>query len=1307
MKSINETANTNQTHQKQGTEKAPSDFTNNGVTKFLRAKTRMIFIVLIALSFVGGATAQVAQHTDNSADQSLKSSGRVNPSSLGLEMSIPLGAYPGRGINVPVSINYSSKVWRQDFQGSEPKNSSGCIAMNFPEFSDNAAAGWTSSMGVAYVEYTGRDNIYMNNGFPLGDGLCGNTTTHNGFIKRIQVHLPGGQSHELRASDTPVTYLATQSIPALDNSAVYYSVDGSKLKFVQSTKKLYMPDGSYYTFGAQTTMNSKTIRKASNYKDINGNTLTYYAPNGTYPNGYWKDTLNRNIPVPLPLESPTTAGVVNYNMPSFNNGTMTYKFHWKKLKDTTAANSGLTNFSDSIRHLGDRASFDTSTQAPAQRSYNDALFHSDLDNWSVSLASTPKFNPIVLTAVEFPDGRKYEFSYNIYGEIDKIKYPTGSQEEFDYDDVQAISGIAGTPQNDANRGVVQRDAKENPSASAYTWTYAAASENVGGIGALKITTNAPDGTKSERSLHRGTAPCTGCQYGSWGFSGVLSGMALEERSYASGGQIISKKKTTWAKTDKTVTASSSDAEWHPRVTKVESIIYDLSGNAVSSSQTMTYANTLNNIDDTVDVNLTKEYGFTATLGALGPLQRQTQVTHLEYDTSISASIRNTYSNTKHILSLPSKTFIKNAAGTVVAKSEIKYDESGYSSTYRGNVTRAKTWLDTNNSWLESRAKYDSYGNVTETTDAKGNKTTTVYSSTYSYAYPTSVTTPVPDPSGVNGSNTAFTTSTVYDLTTGLPTSSTDANGQTTTMQYNDVLLRPTKVIPPSGGSVTETSYGAGTSASTRWVKVRSKIDTVKWKETYSYFDGLGRTVQTRSVDSNGDVYVDTEYDSAGRVSRTTNPYKSGQTKYWTTNVYDTVGRVKQVTFPDNANVLTDYTISETGAIGAKKTITDQAGKKRSGITDALGRIIQVIEDPAGQNLSTDYTFDTLGKLRKTSQGGQYRFFMYDSVGRLIRSKQPEQDVNSALNLADSVTGNSGWSNSYAFDANGNILTTKDARNISITATYDNFNRIKLRNYSDATPDVSFYHDGRGIGAIPAYSKGKTTRVSSSVSDARYKTFNNLGRLLTHQQITNGQTYNTSYTYNLSGALIEETYPSGRKVKNTLDVDGDLSQVQTKTASGAYQNRASNFTYLSHGGVASLKLGNNKWENAQYNNRLQITQIGLGTSATSTSLLKIDYNYGTATTNNGSLKEQKIAFSGYSGQMVQSYTYDNLNRLQSARETYGSGTQSWKETFSYDRFGNRRFDAANTTTITGCAQANCNPTISTANNRFTAGQDYTY
>jgi uncharacterized protein RhaS with RHS repeats len=75
--------------------------------------------------------------------------------------------------------------------------------------------------------------------------------------------------------------------------------------------------------------------------------------------------------------------------------------------------------------------------------------------------------------------------------------------------------------------------------------------------------------------------------------------------------------------------------------------------------------------------------------------------------------------------------------------------------------------------------------------------------------------------------------------------------------------------------------------------------------------------------------------------------------------------------------------------------------------------------------------------------------------------------------------------------------------------------------------------------------------------------------------------NITYTYDLSGALIEETYPLGRVVKNTLDIDGDLAQVQSCKANDTFKDYANAFTYTSAGAVSSMRLGNGKFENTQF------------------------------------------------------------------------------------------------------------------------------
>lgn len=357
-----------------------------------------------------------------------------------------------------------------------------------------------------------------------------------------------------------------------------------------------------------------------------------------------------------------------------------------------------------------------------------------------------------------------------------------------------------------------------------------------------------------------------------------------------------------------------------------------------------------------------------------------------------------------------------------------------------------------------------------------------------------------------------------------------------------------------------------------------------------------------------------------------------------------------------------------------------------------------------------YNYDTLGKMVDVQQGVQHRYFMHDSLGRLLRVRQPEQEVNSNLNTSGNPSNNS-WTAGFTYDNNGNVLTGIDAIGTTITNTYDAVNRVTQRSYNDSpqTPTVNFYYDGAGLPSVPAYSKGQLTKVKSSVSESRYTEFDVAGRLKEFKQITDGQTYTSKYTYNLSGALIEEEYPSGRVVKNVLDNNGDLSIVQSRKSSNhGFWNYASHFSYNAAGAVTKMQMGNGLWETAQFNARLQSTQLGLGTIPTGASLWKVDYEFGElqtngavdATKNNGNIGKQTLTVPGTNS--VQSYKYDSLHRLTEAVEKTDT-TTNWSQEFEYDRYGNRiGIDQA-----IGLLTLNTTPTIDTNTNRFNPSQGFSY
>jgi RHS repeat-associated protein len=320
---------------------------------------------------------------------------------------------------------------------------------------------------------------------------------------------------------------------------------------------------------------------------------------------------------------------------------------------------------------------------------------------------------------------------------------------------------------------------------------------------------------------------------------------------------------------------------------------------------------------------------------------------------------------------------------------------------------------------------------------------------------------------------------------------------------------------------------------------------------------------------------------------------------------------------------------------------------------------------------------------------------------------------------------------------GNVITATDANGTVITNAYDKANRVVTKSYApgqgiSATPSVEYFYDGKcsavQSAACPAvqspnYAKGKLTQVKSSVSETRYTQFDYLGRLLQMEQRTpvTGETIATaiprvsSYQYNFAGALVQETYPSGRVVKNEFEADGDLMRIYGQAnANSPERTYANGFSYTADGKIQRLRLGNGRWESAKFNERLQVTELALGTSDGNGSLWKLGYEYGELASNGtvdtakntGNIARQTVSFTGLTNPLVQTYKYDSLYRLTEAKEVSGAN-QTWKEAFNYDRYGNRigHDKFVGTTQLT--LDNKTHPTIDANTNRFNTGQGYVY
>ena len=702
------------------------------------------------------------------------------------------------------------------------------------------------------------------------------------------------------------------------------------------------------------------------------------------------------------------------------------------------------------------------------------------------------------------------------------------------------------------------------------------------------------------------------------------------------------------------------------------------------------------------------------------------------------------STAPRLLNLLKSSEVSNGSQTL-SRNEFTYDNV----LTTGNMTESRSWDSTKGAYTNPLVpgnsiaishQYDGFGNCTFTTNARGFITKRVYGTIGSFTdlYPTQQITAF-------GNVLQRTQNTDYDFTTGLVIRTTDVDNNIQNETDYDVFGRVTEsriaANVAAAKTVTKTEY----SAIDRRVITRSDLSAANDGKIVKiqHFDQLGRVRLTRELedaagqsvtDETTGIKVQTRYyvnnpcaptflstcltaNAAvlARYQAVSNPYRattsalagSEQTMGWTRTRNDVGGRtVETQTFagaalpgPWAANA--SSTGSTTFAYdGVFTMITDQAGKVRRSMIDALGRLIRVDEPaPDSTNLGTtsapvqptNYDYDAKGNLVTVTQGQQTRIFGFSSLSRMTSSKNPETSNSSDVPIATT----------FAYDANGNLTQRTDARGVVTTYVYDALDRMTSRSYSDTTPAVTYGYD-----AGTSYVKGRLTSVTSSVSSYTFDSYDAIGNVLTATQTTDGVAYATTYAYNRAGAFTSQTYPSGRTVVSEYDSAGRLAGLKPQGSSSYYAGAGSTdsnrISYAPHGVVGTMRLGNGLWEHANFNSRLQTTEIGLGSSSANSTVLQLSYGYGTSN-NNGNVQSQTItvpaigSVTGYTAS--QTYTYDELNRLATAQEG-----AAWVQNFDYDRYGNRSLVAG--TTFPSPLNAENNPVIKTINNRInaaTAGQ----
>ncbi len=1212
-----------------------------------------------------------------------------------LNVSLPLVKIAGRGeagYSLMLRIEHKWLVQKEASEGQPPIN------IYTPQ------PGWWTDTGWAPIYSIGRMETRQGGSrdFVIGSGGCG--FVHRQTLTRLTFIAPDGTEYELRDQGTngqPVLATCT----AFNRGTVFVTADGTAATFISDTNifdyqfdnpanappsgYMMLPNGTRYRVDGG---------KVTWMRDRNGNKLTFVYDSFSRLTSV-TDSLNRQV-------------TINYDAGGGAYQEITYKGFGG------ASRSLRVYFASLFSVL--RSDFSPLTTGQMFPELNGA--------------GSGYHNPAVVSAVELPNGKQYQFRYNSYAELTRVVLPTGGAIEYDYaagltDSATGSGVISGLAEKHVYRRVIERRVyPDGGSGSGFAnrMTYSRPETSTTNAGYVTTDQYNASGTLLTRAIHYfyGSARASffkqPTEYPAW-----TDSREYKTEMFASNGTTLLRRVEHTFQQRATVSWwTGGAATAPPNDVRIAETVTTLADTNQVSKQVFGY-------DDTVpfnNQNSLKEYNYGS--GGVGTLVRETQTTYLTSSTYTGTSV--------HIRNLPTQVSVYEGA-TERARTTYEYDTyttdtnhaaltnrsniSGFDAAFntgyttRGNVTGTTKYLLSNGSVtgsISAYLQYDIAGNITKLIDGRGYATELYYADCFGGPNGEARTNSAPaDLAGL--SSYAFATSiknslnhwtySQFDFYIGAPVDGEDANGVVASGTYNDTLDRPTQIRRAAGTSITNQTtfeYDDGN----RIIKTFSDRDVnndnllVNWV----LYDQMGRTKETRQyVGGTNYIAVQSDYNALGHLYKTSNPYRPwlSETPVWTTTVFDTLGRTTSVTTPDSAAVTSSYN-------GNSVTVTDQSGKARKSVTDALGRLIEVYEDPAGLNYKTEYGYDVLDDLTTVTQGTQMRTFGYDSLKRLKSAINPESGTVS-----------------YEYDNNGNLTFKTDARGVVTENRFDALNRLttvlyRINGQPDPnTGDVEYLYDNatNGKGRLWLTYKWDTKPSHTAVGE-----YDALGRV---KQLWNlfgdGQGgwsvgYGVYRNYNLAGQVTSQTYPSGHTANYSYDAAGRTTGFTGNLGDGVTRTYASSFVYNARNQVTQELFGTQTplYHKLQYNIRGQLWDVRVSTNSDVNGSMNrggLQYfydgslGYGTSgPDNNGNVRfantytpedEQDTRWAIHR----QSYSYDSLNRVKSVTEYFVNyshpESQQYVQTYDYDRWGNRTINPGSWGTGINTKQF----TVNTATNRL--------
>ena len=312
----------------------------------------------------------------------------------------------------------------------------------------------------------------------------------------------------------------------------------------------------------------------------------------------------------------------------------------------------------------------------------------------------------------------------------------------------------------------------------------------------------------------------------------------------------------------------------------------------------------------------------------------------------------------------------NGCGRPAAQQFTYYDDTSYTETQwgvssqiaKGAVTMSgASLLIDGQPFATQRLGYDAWGNIASTTDPRGYDSLTSYDGTY-HMFPIQSCTPAISAGvgrlcsattyyGVNPASLAGS----YGLF-GQVQRSYDSNGESAAVVYvYDAFGRTLKVVRPGDTVSLPTleyayadAYSSGGLQGLRVIElVRETSGSGANQPHIHFYDGLGRAVQVRSEQTDGatQAVVNTTYDALDRLWRQYAAAEEGfNWNFARPSGWDSRQRTTTLARAQEQSVRApEGSTSTRYQVGRRSITLDANGHRRDSLTDARGRVVEVIE----------------------------------------------------------------------------------------------------------------------------------------------------------------------------------------------------------------------------------------------------------------------------------------------------------------------------------------------------------------------------